>query len=59
VDKLNRAVNEVLAEKNIDARLVEEGADPAAGTPERFAEFVRREYEKWRVIVQQSGATVD
>jgi tripartite-type tricarboxylate transporter receptor subunit TctC len=59
VDKLNRAVNEVLAETNIDARLVEEGADPAAGTPERFGEFVRREFEKWRVVVQQSGATVD
>jgi tripartite-type tricarboxylate transporter receptor subunit TctC len=59
VERLNRAVNEILAEKNIDARLVEEGADPAAGTPERFGEFVRREYEKWRLVVQQSGATVD
>jgi len=59
VERLNRAVNEVLAEKSVDTRLVEEGADPAAGSPERFAEFVRREFEKWRAVVRQSGATVE
>ncbi len=56
---LNRAVNEVLAEKAVDTRLVEEGADPAAGTPEKFGSFVKSEYEKWRTVVQQSGAKVD
>ena len=56
---LNAAVNEIIAEKSVDTRLVEEGADPAAGTPERFGAFVAKEYEKWRTVVQQAGAKVD
>jgi tripartite-type tricarboxylate transporter receptor subunit TctC len=59
IDTLNKAVNETLREKSVHARLVEEGADPAGGSPERFGAFVKNEYEKWRVVVQQSGARVD
>jgi tripartite-type tricarboxylate transporter receptor subunit TctC len=56
---LNRATNEAIAEKSIEARMIEEGADPAAGTPEKFGAFVRGEYEKWRTVVRDSGAVVD
>jgi tripartite-type tricarboxylate transporter receptor subunit TctC len=56
---LNRATNEAIAEKTIEARMIEEGADPAAGTPEKFGAFVRGEYEKWRTVVKESGAVVD
>jgi tripartite-type tricarboxylate transporter receptor subunit TctC len=40
-------------------RMIEEGADPAAGTPERFGQFVRSEFEKWRTVVRESAAQVD
>jgi tripartite-type tricarboxylate transporter receptor subunit TctC len=56
---LNKATNEAIAEKTIEARMIEEGADPAAGTPEKFGAFVRSEYEKWRTVVKESGAVVD
>jgi tripartite-type tricarboxylate transporter receptor subunit TctC len=56
---LNKAINEVLTDRAIDARLTDEGADAAAGSPERFGEFVKSEYEKYRVVVQQSGASAD
>jgi tripartite-type tricarboxylate transporter receptor subunit TctC len=56
---LNRATNEAIAEKTIEARMIEEGADPVAGTPEKFGAFVRGEYEKWRTVVKESGAVVD
>jgi tripartite-type tricarboxylate transporter receptor subunit TctC len=56
---LNRMSNEVIAERRNEARMVEEGADPAGGTPEQFAEFVRKEHEKWRKVIRESGATVD
>lgn len=39
--------------------MIEEGADPAGGTPEQFGAFVRREFEKWRTVVRESGASVD
>lgn len=54
---LNKAVNEIIALPAIEAQLIREGADPAGGSPQEFAQFVQREYEKWRVIVRESGAT--
>jgi tripartite-type tricarboxylate transporter receptor subunit TctC len=59
IDRLNAAVNEVVAEKSVDGRLVDEGADPAPGSPERFAAFVQKEFEKWRAVVREAGAVVE
>ena len=56
---LNKAVNEIIAEKAVEARLVDEGADPIGGSPEKVAAFIRSEYEKWRAVVRESGATVE
>jgi tripartite-type tricarboxylate transporter receptor subunit TctC len=54
---LNRSVNAALP--SLEAQLVHEGADPVGGTPEQFGRFTRQEYEKWRAIVRESGATVE
>ena len=59
IAELNRATNEFIAQRNVQSRMIDEGADPAGGTPEQFGAFVRREYEKWRGVVQASGATVN
>ena len=56
---LNRHVNEIIASPATEAQLVKEGADPAGGTPQQFAEFVQREYEKWKVVVRDSGASAE
>ena len=57
VAALNKAVNEVLP--SLEAQLVREGADPVGGSPEQFAAFVQREFEKWRAVVRDSGATAE
>jgi len=59
VATLNKAVNEIIAVPAMQARLVKEGADPVGGTPEQFAQFIQREYEKWKTVVRESGATAD
>jgi tripartite-type tricarboxylate transporter receptor subunit TctC len=59
IAELNRATNAFIAERQVQARMIEEGADPAGGTPEQFGAFVRREFEKWRAVVKESGAIVD
>jgi len=59
ITELNRATNEFVAEKGVQARMVEEGADPVGGTPEQLGAFVRRETEKWKAVVRESGATVN
>jgi tripartite-type tricarboxylate transporter receptor subunit TctC len=56
---LNRHVNEIIASPATEAQLIKEGADPAGGTPQQFAEFVQREYEKWKLVVRESGATAE
>ncbi|HEX7890799.1 MAG TPA: tripartite tricarboxylate transporter substrate binding protein [Ramlibacter sp.] len=55
VATLNKAVNEVLP--SLGDQMIKEGADPVGGTPEQFRQFVMKEYEKWRVVVRESGAT--
>jgi len=57
--QLNKTVNEILAVPSIEKQLIREGADPVGGTPAEFGQFVQREYEKWRLIVRESGATVE
>lgn len=56
---LNKAVNEIVDAPATQAALIKEGADPAGGTPQQFNAFVQREYEKWRVVVKESGATAE
>jgi tripartite-type tricarboxylate transporter receptor subunit TctC len=59
VATLNKAVNEIIAVPAVEAALIKEGADPVGGTPEQFGQFTQREFEKWRVVVRESGATAD
>jgi len=54
---INKGVNEALPA--LEAQMVREGADPVGGSPEQFARFTQQEFDKWRTIVRESGATVD
>lgn len=59
VTTLNKAVNEIIAVPAFAAQMIREGADPAGGSPQDFAAFVQREFEKWRTVVRDSGAVVE
>jgi tripartite-type tricarboxylate transporter receptor subunit TctC len=59
VATLNKAVNEVIEVPAFQAQMIREGADPAGGTPQQFGQFIQREFEKWRAVVRESGATVE
>jgi tripartite-type tricarboxylate transporter receptor subunit TctC len=54
---LNKSVNDALP--SLEAQMIREGADPVGGTPEQFGKFTRQEYEKWKSIVRESGATAE
>ena len=45
--------------KEIQARLLTEGASFPAMTPDQFAAFVKAEIAKWAPVVKASGARVD
>lgn len=59
IDQINRAVNEVIKVPTVEQQMIAQGADPVGGTPEQFGQFVQREYEKWKLIVQESGARAE
>ncbi len=59
VDKLNRAMNDGLADPKMKARIVELGATPMPGTAVEFTAFVTAETEKWGRVVRISGAKAD
>ena len=59
VEQINRAVNEVIKVPAVEQQMVAQGADPVGGTPEQFGQFVQREYDKWKLIVQESGARAE
>ena len=59
ISVLNKAVNDVIAMPAIEQQMIREGADPVGGSPAQFAQFVQREYEKWKAIVLASGARAE
>ena len=60
VMRLNTEIVRILALADVRQRLEEMGAAPIANnTPEQFAAFVRREYDKYAKVVRDSGANAD
>ena len=53
---LNKAINDALADPKIKARLAELGGVSMGGTPADFGKIVASETEKWRKVVELSGA---
>lgn len=59
VEKLNKALNQVLADKEIVKRMEDHGADVEASTPEQLGSLVKSELAKWKAVVQKARLTAD
>ena len=59
VMKLNAEINKALQSPTLRERYAAIEAEPVGGTPEQFAEFVKKERVKWADVVKRSGAKVD
>jgi tripartite-type tricarboxylate transporter receptor subunit TctC len=59
LDKLNAAVNAAIKSPVFVERFATIGDEPAGGTPEEFAELIRRDSAKWADVVKRSGAKID
>jgi tripartite-type tricarboxylate transporter receptor subunit TctC len=59
IEKLNKEMNEVLAEPSIKKRLAELGAVPIVTTPDGFGKVIQAETDKWEKVVKFAGARVD
>jgi tripartite-type tricarboxylate transporter receptor subunit TctC len=52
IDKLNKAINAVLADSKIKARLADLGATVTSGSPADFGKFIAAETEKWGKVIR-------
>ncbi|ROZ79865.1 4-oxalomesaconate tautomerase [Ramlibacter sp. WS9] len=59
IDQINKALNQVLADKEIIKRMQDHGADVETSTPERFGELVKSELVKWKAVVQRAKLTAE
>ncbi|MEY4748938.1 MAG: hypothetical protein RIQ60_1152 [Pseudomonadota bacterium] len=59
IDQLNKALNQVLTDKEVIKRMEEHGADVETSTPEKFGELVKTELTKWKAVVQRGKLTAD
>ncbi len=59
VDKLNSAINGLLATPEVQQALLKQGLTPTGGTTTRLAELMKSDLERWRKVVQQAKIEAD
>lgn len=56
---LNAAIRAAVADEDLQARLVEQNTALAASTPEEMGEYMARDTERWRVIIEAANVVID
>lgn len=59
VNRVNAEVNKLLARADVQAAIHEQGAEYQALSTEAFGTLLRTDVQKWKGIVQASGATIE
>lgn len=58
-NRINKELQDVLADPKFKDKLIAQGADPMPGTPEQFTAFIQSEIERWRKLIAQTQITID
>jgi tripartite-type tricarboxylate transporter receptor subunit TctC len=58
VDKLNKAVVEIMGEKDVIDRMAKLGAEPEPQTPDKFARFIDEDVAKWTKLVNEEHIVI-
>jgi tripartite-type tricarboxylate transporter receptor subunit TctC len=59
IARLNADLNRMIASPAYKEKVTLIGSEPAGGSSEQFAQFIRSEYVKWGDIVKRAGARID
>jgi tripartite-type tricarboxylate transporter receptor subunit TctC len=59
VSKLNQAIDAILAEKDIRAKLEEMSMDVVGGASSRVTDLIRNDSAKWKKVIDDAGIKVD
>ena len=59
VQRLNKAIGQILAMPDVQRRLLVAGAEAAGGSPEQFAALLKRETASWAAVIERTGIKAD
>jgi tripartite-type tricarboxylate transporter receptor subunit TctC len=59
VARLNTEMNAVLADKSVQKRIEDQGAEVETGTPEQLKTLVQKEVVRWKAVVQAAKIKVE
>ena len=59
IERLNAEVTKILHLPDVKATLLNQGLDPAPGTPEQFGAYMKSERVKWAKVIRESGAKAE
>src|SRR6185295_9929330 len=59
VTRLNAEVNRILGQDDVKERLLVLGTDPVGGTPQQFADLIRKDIARWAAAIKASGVKAE
>jgi tripartite-type tricarboxylate transporter receptor subunit TctC len=59
VNKVSADVNEILKDKEVADKLLQQGAVPVGDTPSAFEHYIKNEILKWGKVVRDSNIKAD
>ncbi|MFD2452515.1 tripartite tricarboxylate transporter substrate binding protein [Ideonella paludis] len=59
IEQINKALNQVLNDKEIIKKIEDHGADVESSSPEQFGALVKAELAKWKGVVQKAKLSAD
>jgi tripartite-type tricarboxylate transporter receptor subunit TctC len=59
VERLAAAIQAVVRDPAVRAKIEEQGAEPVGDTPERFEAYIRREIARWGEVVRRANVSLD
>jgi tripartite-type tricarboxylate transporter receptor subunit TctC len=59
IDRLNKEMNAVLADKTIEKKIEDQGAEVETGTPEQLKTLVQKEVAHWKNVIKVAKITAE
>jgi tripartite-type tricarboxylate transporter receptor subunit TctC len=59
IERINKELRTILATEDMKKRLLDQGSDPAAGSPEDYAANIKREEGKWADLINKLGLKIE
>lgn len=59
IDRLNREMNGVLADKAVQKKIADQGAEVETGTPDQLKTLVQKEVARWKGVVAEAKIKVE